>query len=86
MSDEPDYLIGRAFCEAEGAPSVREEMKNHFRVPAWFDGKMGWQGMTFFTSAGVWYAMLDDGRSWSDASLPALIEIVREADPSCWRL
>lgn len=61
-----------------------EEMPNHFRVPAFEDGKMGWQGMTIYLRQIVWVAQLDDGRSWSDASLEALVVKVMDEDPSIW--
>jgi hypothetical protein len=56
-----------------------EEMPNHFRVPAFGDGRMMWQGMTIYKYiTGAWRAQLDDGRSFLDKDLSTLVKLVLE--------
>jgi hypothetical protein len=65
----------KKLCAFSPADPV-EEMSNHFRVPAFEDGRMMWQGVTIYLRSGLWVAQLDDGRSWSDADLNALVDKV----------
>jgi hypothetical protein len=71
-----------------GGPTVTEEMSNHFRLAAFTDSQMAWQGVTIYptTKNGAingWVAQLDDGRRYVNASLVAVAETAGE-NAACW--
>jgi hypothetical protein len=64
-------------------PSAVEETANHFRLAAFTDEKMAWQGVTIYQNKEGWVAQLDDGRRFMDASLLVVTETAAE-ESACW--